>query len=85
MANSNDIGETTESIVQKSKSGKYRIFLTATAFLGWTMVVYEWNVFGLLLGPVSKILHLTSAQVGFLLAGIQFIMVPIVFNWIFYR
>ncbi|KQB34834.1 MFS transporter [Acidiplasma cupricumulans] len=79
MANSNDIGETTESIVQKSKSGKYRIFLTATAFLGWTMVVYEWNVFGLLLGPVSKILHLTSAQVGFLLAGIQFIMVPIVF------
>ena len=79
MENSKDIGKTAESIVQKSKSNKYRIFLTTTAFLGWTMVVYEWNIFGLLLGPVSKILHLTSSQVGFLLAGIQFIMVPIVF------
>ncbi len=79
MNSSNDIGKTTENIVLKSKSNKYRIFLTITAFLGWTMVVYEWNVFGLLLGPASSILHLNSSQVGFLLAGIQFVMVPIVF------
>ncbi len=75
----NDRGKEAEKIVQQSVSNRYKIFLTVTAFLGWTMVVYEWNVFGLLLGPASKILHLTSSQVGFLLAGIQFVMVPIIF------
>ncbi len=74
-----DRGKETEKIVQSSVSNGYKIFLTVTAFLGWTMVVYEWNIFGLLLGPASTILHLTAGQVGFLLAGIQFVMVPIVF------
>lgn len=74
-----DVGLDAEKIVQNSKSNRYRIFLSITAFLGWTMVVYEWNVFGLLLGPASNILHLNSSQVGFLLAGIQFVMVPVVF------
>ncbi len=74
-----DRGKETEKIVQSSVSNRYKIFLTVTAFLGWTMVVYEWNIFGLLLGPASTILHLTAGQVGFLLAGIQFVMVPIVF------
>ncbi len=74
-----DRGKETEKIVQSSVSNGYKIFLTVTAFLGWTMVVYEWNIFGLLLGTASTILHLTAGQVGFLLAGIQFVMVPIVF------
>ena len=74
-----DRGKETDKIVQSLVSNGYKIFLTVTAFLGWTMVVYEWNIFGLLLGPASTILHLTAGQVGFLLAGIQFVMVPIVF------
>ncbi|MGC8608743.1 MAG: MFS transporter [Thermoplasmata archaeon] len=74
-----DKGETAEEIVASSRSDKYRIFLGITAFLGWTMVVYEWNVFGILLGPASKILKLNSSQVGLMLSAIQFIMVPIIF------
>ncbi|AWR95303.1 MFS transporter [Acidianus brierleyi] len=61
-----------EKEIQKNKSVKYKIFLVITAWLGWTMVVYEWNMFSLLLGPVSNILKLTSFQVGLMLSSIQF-------------
>ncbi len=68
-----------ENEVRSKRSNKYLAFLSTTSFLGWTMVVYEWNVFGLLLGPASTILHINSSQVAFMLAGIQFVMVPIIF------
>ncbi|MEM3858873.1 MAG: MFS transporter [Candidatus Micrarchaeaceae archaeon] len=67
-----------EAIVQKGRSKKYLAFLEITAFLGWAMVVYEWNLFGDLIGPVSKILNLNASQTAYFLALIQFTMVPII-------
>lgn len=69
----------TEDIVQGQKTKGYLGFLEITAFLGWTMVVYEWNLFGDLIGPVSKILHLNPSQTTFFLAVIQFSMLPVIF------
>ncbi|BDB99657.1 MFS transporter [Saccharolobus caldissimus] len=61
-----------EEEVKRTRSVKYKIFLVITAWLGWTMVVYEWNMFGLLLGPISKIDKLNSFQVALMLSIIQF-------------
>ena len=75
MDNNND----TERIVQKGKKKSYLGFLEISAFLGWTAVVYEWNLFGDLIGPISKILNIGPSQTTFFLAVIQFSMVPIIF------
>ncbi|WP_297216494.1 MFS transporter, partial [Thermoplasma sp.] len=72
-------GNIAEQLVEKNRNKRYQAFLLITAFLGWTMVVYEWNVFGILLGPASQILKINSAQVGYMLSAIQFVMVPIIF------
>ncbi len=74
-----DNGDDTEKIVQQGKKKSYLGFLEISAFLGWTAVVYEWNLFGDLIGPISKILNIGPSQTTFFLAAIQFSMVPIIF------
>lgn len=74
-----DKKDDTERIVQKGKKKSYLGFLEISAFVGWTAVVYEWNLFGDLIGPISKILDIGPSQTTFFLAIIQFSMVPIIF------
>ena len=68
----------TENIVEKSTNTRYKIFLVITALLGWTMVVYEWQFFSVMLGPISSLLRLTTAETSDMLSAIQFGLAAVV-------
>lgn len=69
-----------ESEVVKSTTTGYKVYLIITAFAGWALVTYEWDLFSVLIGPASKILGLNGTQTADMLAAITFGMAAFIFG-----
>lgn len=69
-----------EAEVVKSTSTGYKIYLVITAFAGWALVTYEWDLFSILVGPASKLLGLNGAQTADMLSAITFGMAALIFG-----
>ena len=68
-----------ELAVVKSSTSGYKIYLIITAFAGWALVTYEWDLFSILIGPASKILGLNGTQTADMLSAITFGMAALIF------
>lgn len=69
-----------ESEVVKSTTTGYKVYLIITAFAGWALVTYEWDLFSVLIGPASKILGLNGTQTADMLTAITFGMAAFIFG-----
>lgn len=73
-------GKKAESEVVKSSTTWYKIYLIITAFAGWALVTYEWDLFSVMIGPASKILGLNATQTADMLSAITFGMAALIFG-----